>query len=81
MEKYGPRNYSVLIDQDYHKCHIDQLRYRHLELTDNAPMTNFDDFPSATKQTFSSNSAWYPTRTSRHPPNRLTYFFELVWGV
>jgi len=26
VEKCGPRNYSVLIGQDYCKCHIDQLR-------------------------------------------------------
>ena len=75
VEICGPRNYLVSMGQSKRKCHVDQLRYRHMELpatVTNSTM-NFDDFPSPPQPVVTNNTGRYPTRTTRRPPDRLTY--------
>ena len=66
VEKYGPRNYKVLIGQHTTKQHVDQLRYRYCEFPD--VLNAFDDFLSPPEEEPKDTLVRYPSR-DRRPPN------------
>lgn len=76
-KKYGPRNYQVMIGDQTHKRHIDQLRKRQTGPEGEMRRNDFDWFPYPSTDTSPKNdenteSVRYPQR-NRRSPDRLTY--------